>query len=76
MPQVWSQWGGYCDGYQTAAATDIISGYGERDGVMARRGLSSASVKALDNDYVKMARDIEVPAGGGEGGEDDDLDLC
>ena len=43
---------------------------------MARRGLSSGSVKALDNDYVKMARDMEVPAGGGEGGGDDDLDLC
>ena len=36
---------------------------------MARRGLASGSVKALDNDYVKMARDMEVPAGGGEGGE-------
>lgn len=74
--KVWSQWGGYCDGYQTAAANDIISGYGERDGDMARRGLGSGSVRALDNDYVKMVRDMEVPAGGGEAGGDDDLDLC
>ena len=71
--QVWSQWGGYCDGYQTGAAHDIISGFSERDGDLARRGLTSPSVNTLDNDYVKLARDMELPAGGGD---DEDLDLC
>ena len=71
--QVWSQWGGFCDGYQTSAAHDIISGYSDRDGDMVRRGLTSPSVKSLDNDYVKLARDMEVPQGGDN---EDDLDLC
>ena len=73
--KVWSQWGGYCDGYQTAAAHDIISGFRERDGDLVKRGLSNASVKALDNDYVKMARDMDVPQSGAAQ-DDDDLDLC
>jgi len=73
--KVWSQWGGYCDGYQTAAAHDIISGFSERDGDLVKRGLSNASVKALDNDYVKMARDMDVPQSGAAQ-DDDDLDLC
>jgi len=73
--KVWSQWGGYCDGYQTSAAHDIISGFSERDGDLVKRGLSSASVKALDNDYVKMARDMDVPQSGAAQ-DDDDLDLC
>ena len=40
-----------------------------------KRGLSNASVKALDNDYVKMARDMDVPQSGAAQ-DDDDLDLC
>eukprot|EP00092_Neocalanus_flemingeri_P038152 GFUD01041527.1.p1 GENE.GFUD01041527.1~~GFUD01041527.1.p1 ORF type:complete len:293 (+),score=90.46 GFUD01041527.1:46-924(+) len=73
--KVWSQWGGLCDGYQSAAANDIISGFSDQDGELARRGLDSPAVKALDNDYVKLARDMEVPRGGGVG-EEEELDLC
>ena len=72
--QVWAQWGGYCDGAQSAAARDIITGYSESDPGLARRGLESASVKTLENDYVKMARDLELPTGGE--GDDGELDLC
>jgi len=74
--KVWSQWGGWCDGYQSAAAGDIISGFSDQDGDLARKGLDSPAVKALDNDYVKLARDMEVPRGGGQGDEDEELDLC
>jgi len=73
--KVWSQWGGWCDGYQTAAGNDIINGFSDQDGDLARRGLDNSAVKALDNDYVKLARDMEVPRGGGAG-EDEGLDLC
>ena len=41
---------------------------------MARRGLESPSVKTLENDYVKMARDLQLPAGGP--GDEGELDLC
>jgi len=71
--KVWSQWGGWCDGSQSGAANDIIQGFTDQDGDMARQGLSSSSVKTLDNDYVKLARDIEVP---NSQGDDEDLDLC
>ena len=73
---MWSQWGGWCDGAQSAAAGDIIGGYSDQDGDLARKGLNSPAVKALDNDYVKLARDMEVPRGGGQGDEDEELDLC
>jgi len=73
--KVWSQWGGLCDGHQSAAANDIINGFSDQDGDLARRGLDSPAVKALDNDYVKLARDMEVPRGGGAGDEEE-LDLC
>jgi len=74
--KVWSQWGGWCDGYQAAAAGDIIGGFSDQDGELARRGLDSPAVRALDNDYVKLARDMEVPRGGGKGEEEEELDLC
>lgn len=74
--KVWSQWGGWCDGFQASAANDIISGFSDQDGDLARRGLDSPAVKALDNDYVKLARDMVVPKGGGVGEEEEELDLC
>ena len=51
-----------------------MTGYSESDSGLARRGLESPSVKTLENDYVKMARDLELPAGGE--GDDGGLDLC
>jgi len=72
--KVWSQWGGWCDGFQTAAANDIINGFSDQDGELAKKGLDSPSVKALDNDYVKLARDMDVPKGGNI--SDEELDLC
>jgi len=74
--KVWSQWGGWCDGFQTAAANDINNGFSDMDGDLARKGLDSPAVKALDNDYVKLARDMEVPKGGGRGDDEEELDLC
>lgn len=72
--KVWSQWGGFCDGAQCGAANDIINGFSEQDGELAKRGLSCPTVMHLDNEFAKLARDIELPKGGGEGEED--LDLC
>ena len=72
--KVWSQWGGLCDGAQSAAARDIITGYSESEPELARRGLESPSVKTLENDYVKMARALQLPAGGV--GDEGELDLC
>ena len=72
--KVWAQWGGFCDGAQSAAARDVITGYSENDPDLARRGLESPSVKTLENDYVKMARDLDLPAGGE--GDDGEPDLC
>lgn len=66
--KVWSQWGGWCDGHQAAAANDLIQGFGDLNRSLAQQGLTSGAVKALDNDYVKMARDMELPAEDEEGG--------
>jgi len=67
--KVWSQWGGLCDSSQSGAVNDILNGFNENDGEMARRGLSSPTVMHMDNVYARLARDIVVP----EDGEDD---LC
>jgi len=67
--KVWSQWGGFCDSSQSGAVNDILTGFNEHDGEMARRGLSSPTVMHMDNVYARLARDIVVP----EDGEDD---LC
>lgn len=71
--KVWSQWGGLCDSQQAAAAKDIIAGFSDSDPALARRGLGNNCVKTLDNDYVKLARDLDLPQGGDDEG---DLDLC
>ena len=72
--KVWAQWGGFCDGHQAAAARDIVTAYSESDPALARRGLASPAVKTLDNEYVKLARDLDLPPGGD--GEEGELDLC
>ena len=72
--KVWSRWGGLCDGQQAAAANTIVSGFSDCDPALAKSGLESPTVKTLDNDYVKLARDLDLPAGGE--GEDGDIDLC
>ena len=66
---MWSQWGGLCDSSQSGAVNDILTGFNENDGEVARRGLSSPTVMHMDNVYARLARDIVVP----EDGEDD---LC
>jgi len=68
--KVKDQWGGWCDGQQAAAANDMVQGFIEQDRVLAQQGLGSGAVRALDNDYVKMARDMQLPAeeGDEEGG--------
>jgi len=59
--KVWSQWGGWCDGQQAAAADDILQGFQGQDRELAQRGLNSGAVKSLDIDYAKMARDMQLP---------------
>lgn len=66
--KVVTQWGGWCDGQQAAAAQDLVQGFGEQDRALAAQGLASPSVRTLDNDYVKMARDLALPAEGEEEG--------
>jgi hypothetical protein len=48
--KVWSQWGGWCDRYQSAAANYIINWFTDQVG-------NGWTVRALDNYYVKFARD-------------------
>lgn len=71
--KAWSSWGGCCQSDQGAAAKDIVQGFTEQDYTVAKRGLDSPAVKALDNDYVKLARDISLPS---QSQEDGDIDLC
>lgn len=71
--KVWSQWGGFCDGSQSGAANDIITGFSEQDGDLAKRGLSSPTVMHLDNEFAKLARDTVVPVSPEGDGE---MDLC
>jgi len=70
--KAWGHWGGLCDGGQAAAVGDILQGFSEQDGELAARGLASAVVRALDNDYVKLGRGLELPSVG----EEEELDLC
>ena len=71
--KVWQQWGGWCDTQQAAGAADLLTGFGDQQPDLATRGLASPAVKALDNDYVKLARDMTVPR---SADGDDELDLC
>ena len=43
---------------------------------MALSGLQSASLRSLDNDYVKLARDIKPPPAQDNPDNDEELDLC
>ena len=70
---MWQQWGGWCDTQQAAGAADLLAGFGDQQPDLATRGLASPAVKALDNDYVKLARDMPVPRSADGDGE---LDLC
>jgi len=70
--KVWSQWGGLCDSSQAGVVSTILQGFTEQDGELAKRGLESPVIRSLDNDYVKLARDLQVP----QLGEDEELDLC
>lgn len=60
--KVWQQWGGCCDGAQAQAANCLVQGFGDQDREVAQQGINSPAVRALDNDYVKMARDMKLPA--------------
>lgn len=71
--KVWTQWGGFCDSNESRAANDIIGGFSDQDGEMAKSGLTSNTVMHMDNVFAKLARNIEVPA---TGGGDQEIDLC
>jgi len=71
--KVYSSWGGFLDSQQAGAAQQITEGFTDQDRDQAVSGLNNAAVKSLDNDYVKLARDIVPPA---EGKNDEELDLC
>jgi hypothetical protein len=53
-------------------AKTIINEKKDKTEFFPQRGLESPAVKALDNDYVKLARDIVLPS---EAEEDGDVDL-
>jgi len=71
--KVLSSWGGFLDGQQNAAANQIIAGFSDLDHDLAKKGLESPALKNLDNDYVKLVRDIELPSASNE---DEDVNLC
>jgi len=71
--KVYSTWGGFLDPQQSGAAQQITEGFSDLDHDTAVSGLTSAAVRTLDNDYVKLARDIVPPV---EAKDDEDLDLC
>jgi tetratricopeptide (TPR) repeat protein len=71
--KVYNSWGGFMDSQQAAAAKDITEGFSDLDHDVAKAGLGSPVVRSLDNDYVKLARDIQLPA---VVQDDEELDLC
>ncbi|XP_023338769.1 gamma-soluble NSF attachment protein [Eurytemora carolleeae] len=71
--KVYNSWGAFMDSQQAAAAKDITQGFSDLDRELAQAGLGSAVVRSLDNDYVKLARDIQLPA---QANDDEELDLC
>jgi len=73
--KVYSSWGGLLDSMQAGAAQQLTQGFSELDHGQAVGGLTSAAVRSLDNDYVKLARDIKPPPPLDEQ-DDDELDLC
>ena len=57
-----------------------IQGFTELDHEKAKAALGSSILKDLDNDYVRLVRELKPPPDLGDGlnGEDDDgeIDLC
>jgi len=74
--KVYSSWGGFLDAQQAGAAQQLTKGFSELDHEMAQSGLQSASLRSLDNDYVKLARDIKPPPAQNNPDNDEELDLC
>lgn len=71
--KVVNSWGAFLDSQQAAAAHQLTQGFSELDRDLAKSGLESACVRNLDNDYVKLARDLQLPAALQE---EETLDLC
>lgn len=77
--KVYSTWGGYCGTYDAQLILQLTKGFNELDHDLAVQGLNSSTLKDLDNDYVRLARNlVPPPAIGGTAGDEDDgeIDLC
>jgi len=74
--KVYSTWGGFLDSQMAGTALKLTQGFAELSHDDAKAGLESVAIRNLDNDYVKLARDIQPPARTTDDGGDEELDLC
>jgi len=70
--KVFRDWGGWLDGEQARAVTNMLQGYDEQDHDQVDSALTSTAIKNLDLDFAKLARDIPRPKKQEPGGEDED----
>lgn len=73
--KVFREWGGWLDGNQARAVTNILQGFDEQDFAQVDGALNSTVIKELDLDFAKLARDVPRPKKKEEGAEDDGDDL-
>eukprot|EP00088_Acartia_fossae_P054615 TRINITY_DN6294_c0_g2_i1.p1 TRINITY_DN6294_c0_g2~~TRINITY_DN6294_c0_g2_i1.p1 ORF type:complete len:311 (-),score=78.13 TRINITY_DN6294_c0_g2_i1:412-1311(-) len=78
--KAYKTYGGYCGSFEASMLSQLTQGFTELDHEQAKAALGSSILKDLDNDYVRLVRDLKPPPelGGGQDGEDDDgeIDLC
>jgi len=77
--KVFREWGGWLEGNQARAVTNMLQGFDEQDFAQVDEALTCTAVKELDLDFAKLARDIPRPKQrtGGEEEEEGELGgLC